>query len=129
MEDDPDSAGEETSEGEEQDVDGDEDGDRSPDETKGDTNTQDTDSQIESIEEGSSADDGGEDEKSESQTQGSDQSGKRNQPTVDDVPEGYWDEIEEQTGGLYTKSNVDSLERVKQLLTESKREQLEEELS
>lgn len=135
LEDEPDSVESDSSEGEtsggeeDQDVDGDEDRDRSPDETKGDTSSQDKNSQTESIDEEGSV---GEDEKSESQTQELDQSEQRNQPStssnLDDVPEKYWDEIEEQTGGLYDESNVDSIERVKQLLTESKREQLEEEL-
>jgi hypothetical protein len=63
----------------------------------------------------------------------SEQSEKRNQPStssnLDDVPDQYWDEIKEQTGGLYTKANVDSLERVKQLLTDSSTTDLESELN
>lgn len=116
LEDEPDSAGGETSEETSE--------DQSPDETKGDTNSQDIESQE---------DTSGEDEKSESQTQGSDQSEQDDQPStssnLDDVPQEYWDEIEEQTGGLYSEANVDSLERVKQLLTDSSTTELEAELN
>lgn len=45
------------------------------------------------------------------------------------MPDQYWEEIEEQTGGLYDEINVDSIRRVKQLLTDGSITELESKLT
>lgn len=60
----------------------------------------------------------------DSQPQGSEQS----QADLSDVPQHFFDKIEDQTGGLYTKEAIEDIDQLKQLLTEDDLERLDDEL-
>ncbi|QRV16030.1 AAA family ATPase [Haloterrigena salifodinae] len=47
---------------------------------------------------------------------------------LDEVPDQYWDIVEDRTGGAYTRDNVDSLEQLEQLLNNTQWNRLQSQL-